>query len=87
MPDIRRRTKVPGPNGQLIDAEQIDVTDSKEPWSEYHLDDGSTLKIKQVLLEVWRLVDQYDPDGNPVYFIKGSPVMNVIAPQIMKKKK
>lgn len=86
MVDIHRRSKLPGPNGQLSDAELIDVTESKEPWSEYSLDDGTIVRVKNILLEVWRFVDQYDQQGNPVYMVKGNPMISVIAPQQLKKK-
>lgn len=86
MADIHRRSKQPGPNGQLWDAELIDVTEAKEPWSEYSLDDGTIVRVKNVILEIWRFVDQYDAQGNPVYSVKGSPMITVIAPQQLKKK-
>lgn len=86
MVDIHRRSKFPGPNGQLSDAELIDVTESKEPWSEYSLDDGTIVRVKNIILEVWRFVDQYDPQGNPVYLVKASPIINVTAPQQLRKK-
>ena len=87
MATIPRRCKVPaGPNQQPKDAVSVDVTDSKEPWSEYSLSDGTLLKIKLVLTEVWKIDNEYDADGNPAYVCKLSNVTNAIAPEALKRK-
>jgi hypothetical protein len=54
------------------------VTDSKEPWSEYTLEDGTKIRLKQTLVNVIRLDDRKNPNGEPVYSIQSQPTMSII---------
>ena len=65
-------------NGQQHDATLIPVRSSQEPWSEYLLDDGSVVRLRNVVTEIYRLDDVYDQEGNPVYHIKSSNVASAI---------
>lgn len=76
----------PGPGQPPRDAESVDVDEAKENWNEYRLADGSTLRLKQVVTEIWRIEGAYDPEGNPMYAIKSAGVMTVNAPPELKKK-
>lgn len=71
------------PKGRM---EPRDVVISKDGWSEYTLDDGSVLRTKAVILDVKRAVDQYGPDGNPIYILQFAVINQVQAPNILKKK-
>jgi len=82
-----KRGKVQVPGQPPKDGFSVEITQSKEPWTEYELDDGTTIKIKQVASEIWRLENEFDNDGNPVYVIKSSGVMAVTAPDDLKRKK
>jgi len=64
----------------------MDVEEAKESWNEYRLSDGSILRIKQIATEVWKIEDSYDPEGNPQYVVRSAGIMNVIAPENLKKK-
>lgn len=49
----------------------------KEDWNEYALEDGTMLRVKNVLVRVLRLVDENDvpritPDGDPEIFVNTS---------------
>ena len=70
------------PAGQM---EPVDITSTKEGWSEYNLDDGSVIRAKAVLLDVKRAVGQYDPDGNPIYLMQFAFVNRLKVPGSMKK--
>ena len=52
------------------------ILNTIEPWSEYTLEDGHTLKIKQIVTKIIKL-DETDPLGNPVYVSEGQAVMSV----------
>lgn len=54
----------------------IKITDQKEPWSEYDLDDGAKLRIKPVVIEV-RKADEKGPDGNYLYHVKANLIIDV----------
>lgn len=68
------------------DAVLVDVIQAKEPWSEYTLSDGSIIKMRSIVAEVWRVTNEYDAEGNPTYVIKAAGMMNVMAPEQLKKK-
>ena len=56
--------------GALHDAVPIEANQSSEHWNQYLLDDGSTLKLKAVVTNVYRLLGVYKDDGDPIYVIK-----------------
>jgi hypothetical protein len=65
------------PNGQTLDAEQVQFTIKGENFSEYTLSDGNTIKVHVILTEVYRL-EQADPlTGKPNYLIKSAQVVTV----------
>lgn len=74
-----------GPNGPVVDAELVDVQSSQESWSQYLLGDGTSLKLKVVVTEVWRAVDVYDAEGNPQYIVKSGNILVVNAPDELRK--
>jgi len=82
---MRRKISI-APNQPPRDAELMEVDESSETWCTYKLSDGTTLKIKQVAMEIWRIIDAFDPEGNPQYFVKSAGVMSVIAPEELRKK-
>lgn len=67
-------------------AEQRDVVASKDGWSEFTLSDGSVLRLKASLLDAKRAVDQYGPDGNPLYLFQFAIINQLIAPPNLRKK-
>ena len=71
--------------GQLKDAELIDVQQAREEWNQYLLADGSVVKLKIVVTEVWRIEGEYDADGNPIYQVRSGHVMVVNAPDTLRK--
>lgn len=83
MPE--KRTKVQLQTGALADAVEIGVKESTERWTDVTLDDGSTLKIKTVIMGALRVEGQWDPEGNPLYMVKANQVMAVSAPDHLRK--
>jgi hypothetical protein len=69
----------PDSSGNLVETigENMDVMESKEPWSEYILEDGTKIKARQSVVNIVRL-DQKTTDGTPVYLLQGQPMMLVI---------
>jgi hypothetical protein len=53
------------------------VTESAEPWSEYMLEDGTRIRIKQTLVSVAKLDSKTDPNGDPVYAVQSQQTMSV----------
>ena len=83
-----RKTKVQlAPGGPMVDGVEVPVDESTEKWSEYKLEDGTTLRLKQVVMEVVRATGQYDAEGNPMYAVKAQPVLSIVdIPDKLKRK-
>ena len=74
--------------GKKVEAEVVDFTqDSPEAWNQYTFSDGSTLKMKTVLLEIVRVVGEYGPNGDPVYIFTAQQISNVIPAENLKQPK
>lgn len=73
----RTTINVPTPTG-IIQKEGtiIDVVESSEVWSSYKLEDGTVLKVKQVLVKVVKL-DEKDPTGKPIYLTEAQPIVSI----------
>lgn len=56
---------------------EVDMVEAKEVWSEYRLSDGTTLRVKPVMIAVFRADGQQSSEGEPVYNTKSTLVMDV----------
>jgi hypothetical protein len=54
MPDIRVLGK--SPDGKDIRGFEIEFETDKEPWSDYHLIDGTKLRVKHTNLHLMKMV-------------------------------
>ena len=55
----------------------VPVEESVERWSEFRLADGSVVRAKLTCDVAVRSIDEFDEDGNPVYFLRGTIVVMV----------
>jgi len=74
---VREMVQIRGPQGQMINAEQLDFQIMNEGFSVYKLSDGKIMKLRVVLAEVYRLEAKDEVTGKPGYFIKSMPVISV----------
>lgn len=58
---------------------EIEMLEAKEMWSEYRLADGTKLRIKPIIIAVFRADGQHTADGEPVYNIKSTLITDVRA--------
>jgi len=72
--------------GKEVDGVEVKFRSVKEDWNEYDIDDGSTVRVKLVVSDMVRLVDQFDREGNPVYVIKSGNMLFVKSPDHLKRK-
>ena len=79
----RRKVNI---NGQMRDATIVDFEADKESFSTYILHDGSTLKIKAVLTEVFRIEGLFAPNGDPMYGVQAQQVVAVVAAESLRRK-
>lgn len=82
-PNRRKITVQPGQPPK--EAELVEVTNAQEHWNQYLLSDGSVLKTKAVVTEVYRVIDEYDQDGNPLYVLRSGGVLVVTAPDELRR--
>jgi hypothetical protein len=59
---------------------EIEILEAKERWSEYRLADGTTLRLRPVMIAVFRADGQYTADGDPVYDMKSTLITDVRGP-------
>ncbi len=71
--------------GKEVWGELVPVQQANETWNQYLLVDGSLVKMKIVVTDVFRIDDLYDADGNPVYYVKSTNIVSVNAPEELKK--
>ena len=65
----------------------MEVVRSEEKWNIYQLDDGAELRMRTVVMEIWRLIDVYDAEGNPQYVVRAQGATTVNAPENIRKRK
>ncbi len=70
--------------GKTVTGESVKVTAASEPWAEFTLEDGTTVKAKMVLLDVVRL-DTFNAAGDPVYQFQLQYIVGANAPAHLKK--
>jgi hypothetical protein len=73
--------------GKEIDVVEIPVTDSKEFFNEYKLEDGAQIRVKSVATSVLRLEGERNPDGTPIYLVLSGNVVNVMTGPDTREKK
>jgi hypothetical protein len=70
----------------LAGSVELDFTEVEEHWNVYQLSDGTKLKIKLIIRGVKRL-NQFEPDGTPVYLINSMNVVRAVdIPDTVKAK-
>jgi hypothetical protein len=86
MADIRRKGMVVVVPGQPPkEAELMEIQRADEKLSTYDLDDGTQLRMRTTVMEIWHVLDEFDPEGNPMYVVKANGAMTVLAPDKLKK--
>lgn len=72
--------------GKKVPGEVLEFEAKTENWNQYTLEDGTSVKMKVVLLEVVRVVNEYGPNGEPVYIFTAQQITGTSAPDGLKKK-
>lgn len=81
----QRHRKIRGPDGRELDALEMPFQVGGEHWNEYVCDDGSVVRLKPVVTEIFRIEGEYDPMGNPVYVVNSTNVVSVSAPDELRR--
>jgi hypothetical protein len=64
---------------------EVEVLDAKERWNEYRLADGTTMRVKSVVIAVFREDNRQTAEGEPVYSMKSTLITDVRAPSLSLK--
>jgi hypothetical protein len=75
------------PGGPFVDGVEVAVESSSEKWNEYTLEDGTKIRLKPIIIQVVRITDQYDPEGNPLYVTKAQPIVTIVEVKESLKRK
>jgi hypothetical protein len=73
--------------GQTVEAESMNYKSIDEPWSSIRLDDGSIIKLKLVISDVFKLPTPDQLTGLPQYIVRSSNVMSVEPPDAPTSKR
>ena len=71
--------------GQEVWGEDIEFETEHEGFNTYILHDGTKLKMKSVVSQVFRL-DLFKEDGEPIYLVNSTQVVTAIVPENLKRK-
>jgi len=83
---MSRNSIPPPPPLTVTDTQPIEVASSFEPWSEYRLADGTTIRARLRVHSFLRWDGHYDVKGVPVYSNQTDILFDVQAPpELMQK--
>ena len=71
--------------GREVDAIEVNFKVNREDWNEYQLADGTELRMRLVVGEVYYLPGTYDREGKPVYFVKSQNLVISKSPDHLLK--
>lgn len=71
--------------GKTFMGEEVEFEAERENWSTYLLADGTKLRLKSVAASIIRL-DEYLPNGDPVYVVNASNIVATDVPEQLRKK-
>ena len=75
------------PPGTQSAGTDVEIDEAIERSNELRLKDGTILRMRTNVVEVIRVDDQWNENGDPVYVVKSSNTVTIVeAPQELKKK-
>jgi len=63
--------------GVMSGANEVEVLEAREVWSEYRLADGTVLRVKPIMIAITRVEGAEATSGEPVYNLKSTLVTDV----------
>ena len=70
--------------GHQVNGERKAYNTISEPWNEYLLEDGSTIRLKLVVKDIIK-TDKFHPDRTPVYIVQSTNVVDARVPENLKQ--
>jgi len=82
-----RKAIVPLADGTKVEGVEVYPKESTERWSEFELEDGTTLRLKMTIAKFIRVDGHFDNDGNPIYAVNGAPQITFVqVPERFRRK-
>jgi hypothetical protein len=73
-------------NGKQCDAIPMDFdTEIGEKWAQHKTTDGSVIRLKFEVIEIMKVVGEYQPNGEPVYLFTHTTQLVTRAPDELQK--
>lgn len=66
---------------RMVDAELVHVDQINEHQNTYILSDGTVMSMRTVVVNVLRLINRWNADGQPIYLVQSNNTMQVNAPE------
>lgn len=66
--------------GETVRAYELEFTTQSDNWGEYTTEEGTRIKMRSVVARVYRLIDKFREDGQPVHVLHGSVVLDIAVP-------
>jgi hypothetical protein len=82
---VERKTRVNLPGVGEVEATVVGYRSGGENWNEYLADDGTVIRLKVVVTDVYRVDGEYDAEGNPIYVVRSNNVMSVSPPEELRR--
>jgi hypothetical protein len=72
--------KVRLPDGREVEATQMSFKPRKEDWNEYECEDGTIIKVKVIVTEIYRLEEMDPATGKHNWLVKSNNVIATVEP-------
>lgn len=69
-----RKTMVSLRSGERVSAREVEFEIIREEWNEYRLEDGTSVRVKNVAVKIFRVLDD---ESNPGFTDEGEPYVIV----------
>jgi len=63
------------PDGRIVEAEEVNFEPIREDWNIYKLEDGRILKVKLVLVKVYKTSEKDPITGEPIYIVTSTNIV------------
>lgn len=73
--------------GRSVEAEKVEFNTVEEPWSLYKLEDGTVVKVKPVVSDVFRLPGNDPVTGLPQILVRSANIISVEPPETPPSKR
>ncbi len=80
----KNKVRVPW-KGKDVEGIRLKFKTKEEDWSHYETEDGSTVKMKTVVSDIIRLLKEQKEDGEPIYLVKSTNILEVETAEHLKK--